>query len=192
MIENLLQLVKEFGEEHVVANPEVPNEQNNAVMAEASSAVVGTLQQALAGGNIQDLMGMFSSSDDGQLMSNPLAQQAQAGFVDNITSKLGINKNTALAIGGSLLPMVISTLVNRTRSTAPQDSGFDLSSLIGSLSGGAGGAGIGQLISQFTGGGQPGGGDGFDLQDIVSQVTSGARQQQGSGGIMDLVQGFFK
>jgi hypothetical protein len=192
MLENILQLVKQFGEEQVVANPEVPNEQNNAVMAEASSAVVGSLQQALAGGNIQDLMSMFNSQDDQEVMANPLAQQAQAGFIDNVTSKLGINKNTAIAIGGALLPMVISSLVNRTKSTAPQDSSFDLSNLIGSLTGGAGGNGIGNLISQFTGGGHSGANGGFDLQDIISQVSNGARQQQSSGGLMDLVQGFFK
>ena len=44
MLEDLFKMVKEFGQQEVVENPDVPNEQNDAVMAEASQAVAGTLQ----------------------------------------------------------------------------------------------------------------------------------------------------
>jgi hypothetical protein len=195
MLENLLQLVKEYGQEQVVDNTDIPNEQNEAVMAEASYAVAGTLQNALASGQMDEVMKMFSTGSSSQIMSNPVAQNMQSGFVDNITSKLGINKNVAMGLAATLIPIVISKFVKRTRSTAPQDSGFDLGGLIGSLTGGGAGNGgldIGGLISQFTGGGGQQGG--FDLQNIISQVTNGARQQQtntGGGGLMDVINGFF-
>lgn len=190
-------MVKEFGQSEVVDNPAVPNEHNNAVLGEASYAVAGTLQQALANGNVSDIMSLFKQEDN--VMSNPLAQQAQGSFIDNITSKLGIDGKTATGLAASLLPTIINSLVKRTNSQAPQDSGFDLGGLIGSLTGGgggnAGGGGgfdIGGLIKQFTGGG---GGNansgGFDLNNIINQVKGNAQQQQGGNGLMDMIQGFF-
>lgn len=194
MIENLLQLVKDFGENEVVNNPAVPNEQNNAVMSEASMAVAGTFQQAIANGNAQDLLGLFQNENE--VMSNPLAQQAQGSFIDSITSKLGIDSNTAQGLAGSFLPQIIQSLVHRTNSTADADSGFNLNSLIGSLTGGntqqAGGLDLGNLVQQFTGGGQSGGG-GFDIGNLVSQFTSGAKDQAGGGNdLSGLIRGFFK
>lgn len=197
MLENLFQLIKEAGQEHVVDNPDVPNEQNEAVMAEAGQAVAGTLQNALANGQIDEVMSMFKSNNATQIMSNPVAQNMQAGFMDNITSKLGINKNVAIGLAATLLPMVISKMVNRTNSNATADSGFNLNSLIGSLTGGggqsAGGFDIGGLINKFTGGGggQQASNGGFDIGSLISQVTGGAQQQQSSGGLSSLIQGFF-
>ena len=227
MLENILQMVKDFGENEVVNNPAVPNEHNNAVMSEASMAVAGSLQQALANGNVTDLMNLFNQGGGEQdVMANPISQQMQSGFIDNITSKLGIDGNTANGLAGSLLPMIMNTLVKRTNSQAPEDSGFNISSLIGSLTGGGGQGGgggldigglinqftggggqsgggqgggggldIGGLINQFTGGGgQSGGGQGgggFDIGDIIKQVSGGAKQDQGSGGLANIIQGFF-
>lgn len=190
MLDQLLQMVKEYGENEVVNNPAVPNEHNNAVMSEASYAVAGTFQQAIANGNVQDVMRLFQQEDN--VMSNPLAQQAEGSFIDSITSKLGIDSGTAKGVAASLLPMIMQTLVKRTNSQAPEDSGFNISSLIGSLTGGGqpgGGADIGNIISQFTGGGNSGG---FDLNDVINQVKGNNEQQPGnSGGLMDMIQGFF-
>lgn len=192
MLENIFQMVKEFGENEVVNNPAVPNEQNNAVMSEASYAVAGTLQQAVANGNMQELMGLFQNEEN--VMSNPLAQQAQGSFIESITSKLGIDSNTASGLAGSLLPMIMNTLVKRTNNQAPEDSGFNINSLIGSLTGGGGNAGgldIGGLINQFTGGGQGGNTGGFDLNNIINQVKGNDQNKKDSGGLMDMIQGFF-
>ncbi|CAN5615889.1 hypothetical protein BH10BAC3_BH10BAC3_38480 [soil metagenome] len=188
MLENILEMIKDFGKEQVVENPEIPNEQNEAVMAEASHAVAGTLQQQLAQGNIAGVLDMFRSNDSTEIMGNPVAQNMQAGFMDNISSKLGINKNVAAGLAATLIPMVLSKLVNRTNSTAPADSGFNLNSLIGSLTGGGNGHDFSGLLNQFTGNGGSGG---FDLKNIISQVTNGANQQQQSGGLSSLISGFF-
>lgn len=198
MLENLFQLIKEYGQEQVVDNPDIPNEKNNAVLAEASHAVAGTMQNALAEGQTEDIQKMFESKSSAQIMSNPVAQNMQGSFIDNITSKLGINKNVAMGLAATLIPIVISKLVKRTNSNAPQDSGFNLGSLIGSLTGGGssfGGGnsgGLGGLLGQLTGsGGQSNAGGGFNLQDMLSQVTNGARQQRQQGGLGDLISGFF-
>src|SRR5262245_42818798 len=131
MLENLFQLVKEYGQEQVVDNTDIPNEHNGQVMAEASYAVAGTLQNALANGQVQEVMGLFNTNSSSQIMSSPVAQSMQSGFVDNITSKLGINKNVAIGLAATLIPIVVSKLVKRTNSTAASDSGFNLNGLIG-------------------------------------------------------------
>jgi uncharacterized protein YidB (DUF937 family) len=195
MLENLLQMIKEVGQEQVVDNTDIPDDQNNAVMAEAAQSVTGGLQEAIANGQSDELMKMFSTGSSAQIMSNPVAQNIQGSFMDTISSKLGINKNVAAGLAATLIPIVISKLVKRTNSSAEADSGFNLNSLIGSLTGAGGNAGtggfdIGGLISQFTGGGgqaKTGGG----LMDIFSQLTNGAQEQKNSGGLSNLIQGFF-
>jgi hypothetical protein len=195
MLENLFQLVKEQGQTDVVDNPAVPNEQNNAVMAEASQAIAGTMQNALASGQTEQVQQLFQTDDTNQLMGNPLAQNMQGSFIDSITSKFGINKNVAMGIAASLIPIVLSKLVRRTNSSAPQDSGFDLGGLIGSLTGGGGGlmggSGInmGNVLGQLTSSGN--GGGGFNLQDVIAQVTNGAKNQQQQGGLQSIIKGFF-
>ncbi len=207
MLENLLNLVKEFAQDNVVENPDVPNEQNEEVVAEATNAVATGLQDALANGQGQDVLALFNSKSSAQVMSSPVAQNIQGGFLDNITSKLGINKNVAIGLASTLIPIVISKLVKRTND--PANSSFDIGGIISSLTGGggnSGGGGIGNLISQFTGGGNSGGGignlisqftggngGGGGIGDLISQFTGGAKQQQaqqGGGGFMDIIKGF--
>lgn len=211
MLENLLNLVKEYAQDNVVNNPAIPNEQNDAVVAEATHAVAGGLQNALANGQGAELLNLFKSSSSAEVMSSPVAQEIQGGFMDNITSKLGINKNVAMGLAATLIPIVISKLVKRTND--PANGNFDLGSILGSLTGGNnGGGGIGALISQFTGGGNNAGGGGIGdlisqftgggnngnaggIGDLISQFTGGAKTQQqaqGDNGLMDMIKGFMK
>jgi uncharacterized protein YidB (DUF937 family) len=193
MLEQLLSMVKDLGQDQVVNNPEVPNEFNDAVMATASESVLGTFQQAIAGGQGQEMLNMFQGKSDDEIMANPLAQQVQGSFMDNITSKLGINSQTAAGLAATFIPMIINKMVKRTNSTADEDSGFNLESLVSGLTGGGGkqgGLDIGSLIGQFTGGGQGGGGG---IGDLLNKFTGG--NKQGGGGQQDmlsnLVKGFF-
>lgn len=177
MLEQLLSMVKEMGQEQVINNPEVPNEMNETVMASASESVLGVLQQAVAGGNMQSLMQMFQGKSDEEVMANPLVQQAQSGFLDTITSKLGIDSKTASSLAATFIPMIINNLVKRTNSTAPEDSGFSLEALIGSFT---------------KGGGQQGaGGIGDMLQNLLGGGGGQSNQAGGQGMIGNLIKGFF-
>jgi hypothetical protein len=49
MLEQILDLVKQQGQQSVVQNTEVPNEKNNEVMMEAASTITGGLQNMLSG-----------------------------------------------------------------------------------------------------------------------------------------------
>jgi hypothetical protein len=194
MLENLLQMVKEIGQEQVVNNSLIPNEQNEAVMATASETILASFQQAIANGRGDELLSMFQSNSSAEIMSNPLAQDIQDGFMNNAGQKLGLNSNVVKGLAVTMIPILISKLVKRTNSTAPENSGFSLEGLLGDLVGGGGGKqqgglDIGSLIGQFTGGGQQGGsGIGGMLQQLIGGGQRGGGQQDMIG---NLVRGFF-
>lgn len=202
MLENLFNLIKEQGQEAVINNPAVPNEQNNAVLASATSSVAEGLQGVLAGGGLSDIMSMFggthnsaaSSNGLSGLLNNPIVGNIVRSFTDKLTNQHGIAQDQASGIAGSLIPGVISKLITRTQD--PNDSGFDMNSIIGSLTGGgtqAGGFDLQDLLGKFGGGGLDTDGDGkVEISDIISKVTNGAKQQQSNtgGGLMDMIKGF--
>lgn len=200
MLENLFNLVKEFGKDTVVDNPDVPNEQNEAVMAEATKTVAGGLQNMLAGGGLENVLSLFGGGQQqgsGGFLKNPIVNMMVGHFAGKLMSKFGLGGNQANGVASSLIPNVISNLVNRTND--PNNSSFDLNGLIGSLTGGGGQQGGGggfnfqDILGSLTGGGSGGGGG---LADIISSVTSGAQQQRqqqgGGGGLLDLIKGFVK
>ena len=209
MLENLFNLVKEQGLDSVINNPQVPNEQNDAVLASATDSVAGGLQSALASGGLQSVLSMFGGNGNnngggiGSLISNPIVQSIIGNFTNKLTNDHGIASNQASGIAGNLIPSVISSLIGKT--TNPNDSSFDMNSIISSLTGGGqaaqagGGSGFdfNGILSKFTGGGGlDTDGDGqVELSDIISKVTGGAQQQQqtaGGGGLMDMIKGFMK
>jgi uncharacterized membrane protein YeaQ/YmgE (transglycosylase-associated protein family) len=204
MLENLFSLVKEQGFDSVINNPEVPNEQNEAVLASATDSVAGGLQNALASGGLQNVLSLFGNRDNnggggiGSLMNNPIVQSIIGNFTNKLTNEQGISSNQASGIAGSLIPSVISSLIGKTND--PNDSSFDMNSIIGSLTGGGGNSGgsgfdFNSILSKFGGGGLDTDGDGqVELSDIISKVSGGAQQAQtgGGGGLMDMIKGFMK
>ncbi|MBP6431970.1 MAG: hypothetical protein KA319_09395 [Ferruginibacter sp.] len=209
MLDNLFNMVKELSGDAVVNNPEVPNEYNNDVIAEATKTVAGGLQNMVAGGGLQNILSLFGgggqqSSGKG-LMGNPIVSMMVGHFANKLMSKFGLGGGQASNVAQSLIPNVLSGLINKTND--PNNSSFTLDSLLNSLTGGAsqqvaqqqqqqdGGFSFQNLISQFTGGGQQQSGGGGGLMDLVGKLAGGATQaqaQQGGGGLMDMIKGFMK
>ena len=210
MLEELFNLVKGSATENVVNNPDVPNEHNNAVIAEATNTVASGLRNMVAGGGLQNILSLFSSGqqqNSKSLLSNPIVNMMIGHFSSKLSSKYGLGGNQAGSIANNLIPNVISGLINKTND--PNDSSFSIESLLNSITGGqseqvaqeqqsGGNAGFNfqDLISQFTNSGQSGGSSGGGgLMDIVSKLAGGAQAQQqknGGGGLMDMIQGFLK
>lgn len=215
MLEQISQLVKQYGKEAVIDNPDIPNEENNAVLAEATSTITGGMQNMLAGGGLQDIISMFTgggnkqgnqTSGIGGLIKNPMVSMMIGHLVSKLVGKFKMNSGQASQVANNLIPNVLNGLVTKTADNDPSNDAFDLNDLIGSLTGGntatatsGGGFDFQGLIEQFTGRGNKttnGNGGGFDLQDVISQVTRGAQQNQeqqakGGGAITDLIKGFF-
>lgn len=200
MLDQIAELVKQYGQQTVVENPEVPNDLNNQVMAEAASTISGGLQNILSGGGLQGLLGLFGGNQNqsqsrGGILSNPIVAMMVGHLANKLVQNLQLNPAVANSISNNIIPNVINSLTQRTVSNAPQDSGFDLNGLISSLTGGGqggtqpGGIDFQNLLHQFTQGGNAA----ID-QNVIDQLTEQARQQQQqrSGGLADLIQGFFK
>ncbi len=210
MLEELFNLVKETSGDAVINNPDVPNEHNNDVVAEATNTVASGLRNMVAGGGLQNIISLFTKKDNqsggsSSLLSNPLVNMMIGHFAGKLMSKYNIGGSQANNVATSLIPNVIRNLISK--SNDPNNSGFSLENLLNSITGGqttkvveeqqhSGNSGFNfqDLIGQFTGGGaqQSGGGS---LMDIVSKLAGGAQTQQqrnGGGGLMDLIKGFIK
>ena len=81
-------------------------------------------------------------------------------FASKLMTKFGLNNNQANNVSGNLIPDVLANLINK--SNDPNESGFSLENLLGSITGNKGntagdqnsGGGIGDLLKQL--GGRPG------------------------------------
>lgn len=210
MLDDLFALVKGFAGDAVVNNPDVPNEHNDAVVAEATNTVAGGLQNMVAGGGLQNIISMFSGGGQQAggkgILSNPIVNMMIGHFAKKLMSKYNLGSNQASSVANDLIPNVMNGLIDKTND--PNNSSFTLDNLLHSLTGGQstqvareeqnkGNSGFNfqNLISQFTGGGNQQSGGGGGLMDIMSKITGGAQnaqQQQGGGGLMDMIKGFMK
>lgn len=200
MLENLFNLIKEQSVSDVIDNPIIPNEKNDAVIGDATSSVAESFQGVLAGGGLQNILSLFggnqNSGSASSLLNNPIVGNIITSFTNKLTANHGIAGDQASGIANNLIPGVISSLISKTNN--PNDSSFDINSIIGSLTGGTTGSGGGidlqGLMGKFTSGGLDANGDGqVGLDDIISKVSGGAQQQQaGGGGLFDMIKGFMK
>ena len=192
MLEQLLNMVKEQAGAAIIQNPDIPNERNEEAVADVTNNIAGGLQQALAGGQFNDVLRLLGGQG-GDLQSNPLANQLSGNAVESLMNKFNLNQGQAGNVVNSLLPGVLQKLISKTND--PSDNSIDLQSIFSSLTGGkTGGLDLQGLLGRVTQGGLDRDGDGdTDLNDIISMVKGGAaeQQQRGGGGMMDMVKGLF-
>src|SRR5918993_304969 len=100
MLENLINLVRENAGDTIINNPAIPNERNEEAVQDASQSVVGSLRNALAGGNVTDVMKIFSGRTDA---SNPVVQDATNNLSQNLSGKYGLDGGQASGIAGGLI-----------------------------------------------------------------------------------------
>ncbi|MEO6228871.1 MAG: hypothetical protein ABJB11_16635 [Ferruginibacter sp.] len=202
MLENLFNLIREQGADSVISNPDIPNEQNEAVLADATHSVAEEFQQVLAGGGTENIMSLFQGNGNSQLqagglLDNPIVGNIINSFKNKLTQNHGISDDKAGGIAGNLIPNVISSLINKTND--PNNNSFDLKNIIGTLMAGNNGGGLDLkgIISSFTKGGLDANSDGkIGIDDIISKVTGGGGQQEptqsGGNNIFDTIKGFMK
>ena len=186
MLEQLFNLVKEHAGSAIIDNPAIPNERNDEAVSEASNSIVDGIKNALANGNVSDVMHMFSGQGDAA--ASPVAQQIQGGFVQNLMNKFGVDQAQAGSIASSLIPNVLNKFVHQTND--PNNSSFDLQGIMNHLSGGnTSGFDVQGLMDKFKGGLDKNGDGKVDMSDITSMFQGGGAS---GGGIMDTLKGFFK
>lgn len=201
MLEELFNLVKNAASDTVINNPEVPNEKNDEIVAEATNTVASGLRNMVAGGGTQNLLELFGNKNNqqsGGLLSNPLVNMMIGHLTDKLMNKFNLGSSQANKVSTSLIPDVLSSLINKNND--PSDNGFSLDGLLNSITGGKSSEVVQQTTGNSGGGlsgilNQLGGSGGGGLMDIVKQLAGGAQEQQqknGGGGLMDIIKGFMK
>jgi hypothetical protein len=135
MFEQLTQLVQQYGGDAVVNNTAIPNEHNEAVIGEASSSIFAGLQKIASEGGAEQLAGLFNgtSSIDS---SNPVVQQLTQQLSGSLGEKFGLSSADSSGVASSMIPQVLNSLVNKAKD--PNDSSFNISDIISSISGNSG------------------------------------------------------
>ena len=194
MLKELFDLVKGEATNTVINNPDVPNQYNNDVVAEATNTVASGLRNVVAGGGVQNVLSMFGGNTNKKsLLSNPIVSMMMGHFASKLMNKFKMGTSQANNLSGNLIPNVLGSLINKSNDT--NDSSFSLEKLLASITGGRSnevtsrGGGIGGLLKQFNGGNQSNGGG---LLDIVKTLAGGAQEQQqrNGGSLLDLIKGF--
>ncbi|CAA9199644.1 hypothetical protein ACHRVW_17575 [Flavobacterium collinsii] len=147
MFEQLTQLVQQYGGDAVVNNAAVPNEHNEAVIQETSSSIFSGLQKIASEGGAEQLAGLFNGTSKLD-SSNPVVQQITQQLSGSLGEKFGLSSADSAGVASGMIPQVLSSLVNKAKD--PNDSSFNISDIISSISGNSGQAsGIMDTINKY-------------------------------------------
>lgn len=141
MFDNLLNLVKEHAGDAIVNNPAIPNEKNDEAIHSTTTSIVDTLKAQMSSGNLSALTDMFKG---GNVNASPVASSVQNNVVADLMKKFGIDNAQASGIASSLIPKVMESFTKKTND--PNDSSFDMTSIMSSLGGGGAAGGIGGML----------------------------------------------
>lgn len=171
MMDQIQQIVAQLTEKEVSNDQNISNDLVGNVAKETGSSLIEGLQSAVSGGNMGDLMNMFSGTDANSLTSNPVVKN----IIESLTSKLGTNVGLDAGTSGSfannIIPQIISMVLGKAKS-----GDFNIGDILGSLTGGSSNTG-GSMFDQN--------GDGkLGIDDAISAVTK--------GGLGDMLGGLFK
>jgi hypothetical protein len=149
MFEQLTQLAQQFGNEAVVKNNAIPNEQNEAVISEASSSIFVGLKEIVSQGGVDQLAGLFQGNN-AQDRTNPVVQKLTEQLTGSLGEKFGLREGTASGVAGTLIPQILGSLIGKAKD--PNDSSFQITDIIAAISGKSGqNSGIMDAISKYGG-----------------------------------------
>ncbi|SEO84226.1 hypothetical protein SAMN05444671_1263 [Flavobacterium sp. CF108] len=147
MFEQLTQLVQQYGGDAVVNNAAVPNEHNEAVISETSNSIFDGLKKIASEGGGEQLASLFNGNSPID-NSNPVVQQISQQLSGSLGEKFGLSSADSSGVASNLIPQILGSLVNKAKD--PNDSSFQISDIINSISGNSGQAsGIMDTISKY-------------------------------------------
>lgn len=148
MLDTIIDLVKSQFSDTVKNNPEVPSDKKDEVVNTATSSLMDGLKSSFTLDNLSSLTSLFGSSN-GLSSNNSLISTLQNTVVSSLAEKVGINKNIANSIASVAIPAILSKFQNKVDD--PNESDFNIESLIKSFSGDSNGGGILGTIGSLFG-----------------------------------------
>lgn len=147
MIEQLAQLTEEFGNDAVIKNDAIPNEQNEAVLKETGNSIFSSLQTIANKGDLSQIVGLLQGKDIDK--NNPTVQEITNQVSDSLTQKVGLNTDTACNTATTMVPKILNKLIGKAND--PKDTSLNISEILNSLTGdgSAEQAGIMEAISTY-------------------------------------------
>lgn len=179
MLEQLTDLVKQYGNDAVVNNKAVPNELNEGVMDEASTSIFSGLQKIISEGGAEKIGALFQGDNAGAA-ANPVVQQLTEQLSGNLGQKFGLSGSDASGVAGNLIPKVLGALVGKAKN--PNDKSFEISDLVNSISGGAGNTAVMDAIQKY--GGQFGLDQNNDGKVDMGDAMEALNKKGGLGGLL--------
>jgi len=181
MLENLMDLIRQNAASAIINNPEIPNERNEEAVHATGNSIINSLQNALSGGGIKDVLSMFSKGTADA--NNPVVNQASGNLIDTLKSQFGLGDKQAENVANDVVPKVMDQLAQKTAD--PADDRFNAQNIFNQLSGGkTSGLNIQALLGKFKAGLDKDGDGDVDMQDLQSLFSGG-------GSIMDKVKSVF-
>jgi|SRR5690606_33242294 len=150
------EIIQQIAKQEVSNNSNIDDNLGSNVAQATGSSLIEGLKSAVSDGNLGDLTSIFGDTDKNTLTSNPIVQN----IISSLSSKLGnfgLDGGTAGGFASSIIPQIISMISNKV-----QSGDFNISEIIGSLTGG----GTGSALDQ-NGDGKVG------IDDAISAVTKG-------------------
>lgn len=135
MLDNLISLVRQNAGNAVINNPSIPNEKNEEAVKTAGGSIMATLQNALSGGKINDVLNYFKNGKDA---SPEIVKEATHNYASDLQNKLGLEPGEAEKVAAGVVPKTMEQLAAKTAD--PSDNGFNIQDIFNNLSGGKTGA----------------------------------------------------
>lgn len=179
MLDQLSELVKQYGNEAVINNNNVPNEHNEGVMDEASTSIFSGLQQMVSEGGTAQLAELFNGNN-ATSAANPVVQKLTEQLSGNLGQKFGLDSGAAAGVAGSIIPKVLGSLIGKAKN--PNDSSLEISDIVNAISGGQGNSGLMDAISKY--GGQFGLDQNNDGKVDMSDAMAAVSKKGGIGGLL--------
>ncbi|WP_163319275.1 DUF937 domain-containing protein [Dysgonomonas sp. 520] len=148
MLDGIIDLVKKEALGVITNNADVPAEKQNEAVDTTASAILSSLKDHISFENIGAITSLLSNGANSEGANN-IVSGVQSSVVSALTSKVGLNQGVANTIATAVVPAIIGIFTKKNND--PNDTGFNVESLIKTFTGGGGMGGILGAIGSLFG-----------------------------------------
>lgn len=145
MLNNILELIKGTVGNEVAQSNLIPEEKKEETVKTTAQAIGKGLEEHFTIDKISDLTSLFSK--ESSETNHPVMSGISNTVISDLVQKVGLSKETASSFTSIVIPAVMKALSGKIND--PNEQGFNLKSLISSISGSDSKGGILDSIKKF-------------------------------------------